>query len=103
MFLTAGMLTITTAVWLFALGAGFGLILTRLAREVATRIGLVDSPDRQRKTQSHPIPVAGGLAMLIAAVFALAVAAFAFPDIASGLTSHPRQTIGLFLAAVLIT
>jgi UDP-GlcNAc:undecaprenyl-phosphate GlcNAc-1-phosphate transferase len=41
--------------------------------------------------------------MLIAAVFALVVGAFVFPEISSGLTSQPRQTIGLFVAAVMIT
>ncbi len=97
------MLTITAAAWLFALGAGFGLLLTRLARDTAARVGLVDSPDRQRKTQSHPIPVAGGVAMLIAAVLALVITAILVPEVASGLSGYSRQITGLFVAAVLIT
>ena len=96
------MLTVTAAAWLVALGIGFGFFLTRLARSLAARVGLVDSPDRQRKTQSRPVPVAGGIAVLAAAILTLAVTAIFIPDVSSGLTAHPQQTFGMLAAGVLI-
>src|SRR5438067_3419705 len=97
------MLTFTLAAWLIALGAGLGFVLTRLARGAAARAGLVDVPDRMRKIQARPVPVAGGVAVLFAAVLTLVVAAFAVPDIGDALSAHPGQTLALFAAAVLIT
>jgi len=96
------MLTLTTAVWLVALGAALGLALTRAARDVAARNGMVDSPDRRRKTQVAPVPVGGGVAVLLAALAALAAVALGNPDVAEALTADPRKSLALLAAAVLI-
>jgi len=96
------MITVTGALWLVALGMGFGFILTWLGRGIAARLGQVDNPDRQRKTQSTPIPVAGGVAVLLAAILALVVAAFVTPELFAGLTSHHQRTYALFVAALII-
>src|SRR5947208_1087212 len=96
------MLTFSTAAWLIAVGAGLGLILTRLTRSVAARVGLVDSPDRHRKTQLAPVPVAGGVAVLVAALAALAVGALVDPNVAAALTADPQKSLSLLASALLI-
>jgi UDP-GlcNAc:undecaprenyl-phosphate GlcNAc-1-phosphate transferase len=92
------------AFWLVTLAAGVvaGLLFTRLARSLAARAGLVDSPDGRRKIQARPVPVAGGIAVLLAALTALGVAAAASPAVAAALTADARQSLALLAAAVLI-
>lgn len=93
----------TTALALLAVGAGLGLLLTRFARRVATRVGMLDGADNHRKTQTTPVPVAGGLAVLVAAVLALSAVALVEPEIAAVFTADPPRTFALLAAAVLIT
>jgi UDP-GlcNAc:undecaprenyl-phosphate/decaprenyl-phosphate GlcNAc-1-phosphate transferase len=90
--------------WLLVLcvGAFFGLLCTRTARDFAARVGLVDAPDGRRKTQIRAVPVAGGVAVLVAAGLALAVSAVIFPDVSSALTESPTRSIAMLIAAVLI-
>lgn len=97
------MQTIDTVAWLVSLGAGLGLVLTRAARAAADRVGLLDAPDRGRKTQTAPVPVAGGPAVLVAAVLTLLVGSAVVPNIAAALSAAPRYTFGLLAAGVLIT
>ena len=96
------MLTVTVALWLVVLGIGFGFVLTRLGRSLALRVGLVDTPDRQRKIQSGPIPIVGGVAVLAAAVLSLIVTVLVIPEVSAGLAAHQRQTFGLLGGAALI-
>ena len=96
------MITVTTALWLVALAIGFGFLLTWLGRGLATRLGLVDSPDKQRKIQSRPIPVAGGMAVLAAAILALLITALAITELRTALSDHPQRTLALLVAAALI-
>jgi UDP-GlcNAc:undecaprenyl-phosphate/decaprenyl-phosphate GlcNAc-1-phosphate transferase len=49
-----------------------------------------------------PVPVAGGVAVLIAAILALAVAAFVAPDLFAGLEAHQQRSFALLVAALLI-
>lgn len=97
------MIAFPTALTLVALGAGLGLFLTRVARGVASRVGMLDGPDGHRKTQSAAVPVAGGLAVLAAAVLALAGVALAEPAVAEAFTADPPKSFALLAAAVLIT
>src|SRR5690349_9778099 len=94
-------MTVTAALWLVVLSMGFGFLLTWLGRGVATRLGLVDFPDRLRKVQARPIPVAGGMAVLAAAILALVVTAFVVPDVYAGL-ADPQRAIALLAASLLI-
>ncbi len=94
--------TLATAIWLVVLGAGLGLIFTRVARGVAAQLGMVDSPDGRRKIQTDPIPLAGGVAVLVAAVLTLLVIAFADSDVAAALTADLRKSLALLVAAVFI-
>jgi UDP-GlcNAc:undecaprenyl-phosphate GlcNAc-1-phosphate transferase len=98
-------LPIDSGVWVIALvvGAATGLLLTRLARELAARIGLVDAPDGRRKIQPRAVPVAGGPAVLVAAVLAVLASAAVSPDVAAALTADPRRCFALLAAAILIT
>lgn len=92
------------AFWLVTLAAGVaaGLLLTRAARSLATRAGFLDNPDGRRKTQERPVPVAGGVAVLLAALAALGVAAVLSPVVASALSADARQSLALLAAAAII-
>lgn len=91
-----------TAAWLVALGGVFGLVLTRFARNAAARSGWVDPPDGRRKKQAAPVPVAGGVAVFVAAVQALVAASVANPDVAAALTANLARTLALLAGAGLI-
>ena len=65
-------------------------------------LGIVDSPDRQRKIQAHPMPVAGGVAVLIAALLALAGTALILPAASSLLAAQPRRVVAMAVAALVI-
>ncbi len=95
--------TSLSALSLLGLAAVFGLILTRIARGVATRVGMLDSPDGRRKKQAAPVPVAGGIAVLVAGLLALATMALIDPVIASAILENSRQAVALLVGAVLIT
>ena len=43
-------------------------MLTPMVRALAVRNGLVDAPDGRRKLQARPIPLGGGLAILLSAI-----------------------------------
>jgi UDP-GlcNAc:undecaprenyl-phosphate GlcNAc-1-phosphate transferase len=88
---------------------GLGLLLTPLARALAARVNLVDRPDGHRKKHARTTPVAGGLAVLLAGVGAVAVGLAASPPAevvsgpgAEGLHVKPLNLWGLLLSAVLI-
>jgi UDP-GlcNAc:undecaprenyl-phosphate GlcNAc-1-phosphate transferase len=49
------------------------LLLTPIVRSAALLWGLVDEPDGRRKIHARPIPVAGGVAVLLASAVVLAV------------------------------
>jgi len=92
-----------TVIALVAFAAGFGLIFSHIARGVANSLGFVDPPDGQRKKQSTSVPVAGGLAVLCAALLTLLIAALEDPAVAEALTADPRKSLTLLAAAVLMT
>src|SRR5262245_39792913 len=50
---------------IFASAFAVCLLLTPLVRSAALRLGLVDEPDGRRKIHARPIPIAGGLAILL--------------------------------------
>ncbi len=88
---------------LVTVGIGLGLILTRIARGIAESIGMLDAPDGHRKTHDRPIPVAGGIAVLAAAILTLIISAYLEPAIADTLLAHKRQAIALLIAGLIIT
>ncbi|AWM40087.1 WecA-like glycosyltransferase [Gemmata obscuriglobus] len=86
-----------------AAGTGAGLVLTRLARNMADRNGLVDAPDGRRKVQPRPVPVIGGVAVLLAAVLALAVTLLVSHSFAAAVRDDLRWAAALLAAVVAIT
>jgi UDP-GlcNAc:undecaprenyl-phosphate GlcNAc-1-phosphate transferase len=80
----------------------FGFALTRVARILAARVGLVDRPDGRRKVQKQPVPLAGGVAVFCAALLALITLAVFSPDVAAALLADPPKTFSLLAAALLI-
>src|SRR5262245_15942904 len=88
--------------------------MTPLVPSVALRFGLVDVPDGRRKMHVRPIPVAGGVAVLITSVLMI-TALFVFQDSIRPLLKTdearggfkdvvtPRpELIGLLVAATII-
>jgi UDP-GlcNAc:undecaprenyl-phosphate GlcNAc-1-phosphate transferase len=57
-----------------AIGWLAALILTPIVARLATRLGAVDYPDGGRKSHPRPVPRAGGVAVAMAAIIAMAVA-----------------------------
>lgn len=69
-----------TILWVFAISCGASLALTPLVRNLAFRWGLVDKPDGLRKLHAKPIPVAGGLIILPAAILGFLAALLLDPS-----------------------
>ena len=89
---------------LLVLGVSFGLcvFVMPLAKILATRIGLVDRPDGRRKIHSRPIPMAGGLSILIASSATLALAPLLFESLQASLDTERFRLFGLALASIAI-
>ncbi|HSQ55545.1 MAG TPA: MraY family glycosyltransferase, partial [Gemmata sp.] len=96
------MLTLTTALWLVGYGAVLGVVLTRLARGVSLRAGMIDAPDRRRKTHAVPVPVGGGIAVLLAALGTLGLVSLVNSEVAGALTADLRKSLALLAGAILI-
>ena len=92
---------------MFALVVTFGvslvacLLLTPLVRALARRQGLVDRPDGRRKMHKRNVPVAGGLAILLAVGIAMPLLQLAPAPVADELPSN-GYLWGLLLAGLLI-
>lgn len=65
---------LTTAI----LSGLLSILLTPMVMRIMTRAGLVDHPDGNRKLHARSVPLAGGLAIWIAAVIAMAGAAYLY-------------------------
>jgi UDP-GlcNAc:undecaprenyl-phosphate/decaprenyl-phosphate GlcNAc-1-phosphate transferase len=84
----------------FGVSLAASLVLTPLARGLATRCGLLDRPDGQRKLHHKPIPVAGGMAVFLSITVAMACLSWlrSFPEaVGAGINLG-----GLFLAGAVI-
>lgn len=78
------------------------LLLTPLVRALAARFGLVDHPDGNRKLHANPIPVAGGIAILLSLGGGLACARLIPNPLLDQLDHNDTWIVGLFLAGVVI-
>jgi len=63
--------SIITFISFFAVSLVSSILLTPLVRALASRYGLTDKPDQRRKLHGQTIPVAGGLAVLLASLATL--------------------------------
>lgn len=93
----------TTLLAVLETGFLLGLILTRSVKNWAARVGLVDRPDGRRKLQQAPVPVAGGVAVFLAATLTLTGLALISPGVAQPLFQHGRTAGALLASALLIT
>jgi UDP-GlcNAc:undecaprenyl-phosphate/decaprenyl-phosphate GlcNAc-1-phosphate transferase len=86
-----------------AVGLGLSLVLTPIARRIASRCGLVDHPDGRRKLHAGPVPLAGGLPLLAATVGAVALLSVVDPGtIGAVFAAESTRLLGLLLAALVI-
>ncbi len=88
------------AIFVLVFSFALAYLLTPVARRLALRVGLVDRPDGGRKTQREPMPVAGGLVVLLAVLVALATV-WLLPDLLSGQEEPNGRFYAGFLAACL--
>jgi UDP-GlcNAc:undecaprenyl-phosphate GlcNAc-1-phosphate transferase len=77
---------------IFGLALVASLALTRVARTVATRLGITDSPDGRRKLHAGPIPLWGGVALYLSMALAL-VLARQWPELANSSFMHFTSTL----------
>ncbi len=92
-----------TLLALFALSLGFSIVLTPIVRSLASRCGLTDKPDQRRKLHSQTIPVAGGIAVLLASMATLGFMLLSgLCPWAEEFYQQASQWLGLAAAAVLI-
>jgi UDP-GlcNAc:undecaprenyl-phosphate/decaprenyl-phosphate GlcNAc-1-phosphate transferase len=98
----------------FTLAMVVCVCITPLVRSAALRFGLVDEPDGRRKLHAKPIPVAGGVAVLITSVL-LITGLFVFAEpiksilksesargTFDGVVTMRPELIGLAIAAAII-
>lgn len=78
------------------------LVLTPLARRAARRYGLLDHPDEHRKLHGDAVPLGGGVAVLLATIFAMTVVFVGSPSWRVRLSQEVDFLIGLALALTTI-
>jgi UDP-GlcNAc:undecaprenyl-phosphate GlcNAc-1-phosphate transferase len=92
----------TTLLIPLAVAGIISLLLTPVVRKVATGWGLVDHPDGRRKMHRRPTPVAGGLAILTAAILAILTTWILPTSLQDLLAEQAHTLVGLVLAGVVI-
>src|SRR6516225_7129620 len=85
----------------FGSACGLCLLLTPLVRAAARRCGLVDEPDGRRKMHGRPIPVAGGIAVLLTTV-AVLVGVLLTVDVWQSIGDRWLKLSGLAVASAVI-
>lgn len=78
------------------------LLLTPFVRSAALLWGLVDEPDGRRKIHTRPIPVAGGVAMLLASAVVLAITFSLVQPLRDAISDRWMTFAGLAAAAVVV-
>jgi UDP-GlcNAc:undecaprenyl-phosphate GlcNAc-1-phosphate transferase len=86
----------------FGLSLAFCLVLTPLFRVLALRWNLVDKPDGRRKMHRQPIPVAGGIPILVSTCVALLIVLLTGTFLSQEMAEHSGFLIGLLLAVLVI-
>ena len=78
------------------------IILTPLVRWAATRLDIVDRPDRQRKVHERAVPLGGGVVVLVSLTVAVLAAVIVPNPWQDALWAKSPFLIGLFLSAVVL-
>jgi UDP-GlcNAc:undecaprenyl-phosphate/decaprenyl-phosphate GlcNAc-1-phosphate transferase len=88
----------------FALSLGFSLALTPLVRTLSNQFGLTDKPDRRRKLHGQTIPVAGGIAVLLASLTTITLMLLAdLSPWGAEFFEQAGQWLGMAAAAIVIS
>ena len=87
---------------IFASIFGLSLLLTPLARRFALRWGFVDQPDGRCKLHEEPIPVSGGIAVLLALALGLLATVVTLPAHQLFPIEWPRYLLGMLLGTLVI-
>src|ERR1043165_8636760 len=85
-----------------AAGYGFCFLITPVARTLAAKSGLVDQPDGRRKIHARPIPMAGGLAILLSSFAAIGLTLLLSEGLGECLREESNRLLGLLLASAMI-
>ena len=75
------------------------LLLTPVARRIAWKYDFVDRPDGLRKVHTRPVPVGGGVVLLLSLLATLATLYFADPQNAADILVDYGRTTGVLLAS----
>jgi UDP-GlcNAc:undecaprenyl-phosphate GlcNAc-1-phosphate transferase len=84
------------------IGGTTTLALTPLVRRLASKLHLVDYPDSVRKLHDHPVPLGGGVIVLVGTATATLLALVAPHEWQGLLWKGGHHLAGLFLAALLV-
>ncbi|MGI9515839.1 MAG: glycosyltransferase family 4 protein, partial [Pirellulaceae bacterium] len=90
---------IYTTIAAFVIALCLGLAITPIAKRLAVRWGLVDHPDQKRKLHKNAIPLAGGIAVFVSVLAALALVYLLFYDQISTESIDWRRLRGLLIAS----
>ncbi len=94
----------TPSLWVYALTGLIAALVTwllvPLTQRLAMRVGAVVAPD-ERRVHRWPTPTLGGAAMLAGFVAAVMAAGWLLPGF-DEVFNHPREVIGIVLAAVVM-
>jgi UDP-GlcNAc:undecaprenyl-phosphate GlcNAc-1-phosphate transferase len=93
---------VLTLLLLLGVSLVLSLALTPVIRALARRCGLVDRPDQRRKIHGRPIPVAGGVAIVVASVTAVGLALLSDNPLRPYLADQADGLTGLLLGALVI-
>jgi UDP-GlcNAc:undecaprenyl-phosphate GlcNAc-1-phosphate transferase len=91
-----------TSIVAFLLAALVSVVLTPLARALATRLGVLDRPSEARKVHKAPIPRLGGLAILVGTLAPLAGLYFYRNALSEIVYADGRQVAALLTATFLV-
>jgi UDP-GlcNAc:undecaprenyl-phosphate GlcNAc-1-phosphate transferase len=78
------------------------IVLTPFVARLAMRLGAIDAPDGRRKSQLHPVPRGGGVAVTMATVLAMVVASFFTPLAFGNPSAWLERGLPLAIAVLLV-
>src|SRR5262249_43124671 len=81
---------------------GICLVFTPIIRRLATRWNLVDRPDAVRKLHARPIPVAGGIILLVALLSSVSLLLIIPNPLRDELRVRPAEMLSLLAGGAVI-
>ena len=93
--MTSGLIAYFTALAMAALAAP-------MVAGISGKLGIVDKPDGHRKLHTKPVPLAGGITILVSGILAMGVTVWLKPDLFKSTYGDIRFLASLLAASVLI-